>query len=126
MSTHATRIAIVGASRDRRKFGNKAVRAYLENGDTVYPVHPAQTEIEGLKTYASVTQVPDEIDVATFYVSPDVGLKVLEDCAQKGIRRVLLNPGAQSDALLHRARELNIEAQSVCSIRLIGRSPSEF
>ncbi len=126
MSTFVTRIAVVGASRDRSKFANKCVRAYQERGDTVYPIHPAQDEVENLKAYASVLDVSDTIDVASFYVSPAVGLKVLEQCAQKGIRRVLLNPGAQSEAIENRAASLGIETQNACSIRLIGRSPSEF
>ncbi len=126
MSTAARRIAVVGASRDRSKFANKCVRAYQKRGDTVYPIHPAQDEIENLKAYVSVLDVPDAIDVASFYVAPPVGLKVLEQCAQKGIRRILLNPGAESEAIETRAALLGIETQNVCSIRLIGRAPSEF
>lgn len=119
-------IAIIGVSKDRSKYGNKALRAYAQRGDTVYPIHPAQPEVEGLKTYASVLDVPQPIDVATFYVSPAVGLKVIEECAQKGIKRVLLNPGAESDELLQRAAELGIEATVACSILLAGRTPSEL
>jgi uncharacterized protein len=119
-------IAIIGASANRSKYGNKAVRAYHERGYTVYPIHPAQTEVEGLPAYKSVLDVPDAIDVATFYVSPSVGLKVIEEVARKGIREVLLNPGAESDELLQRAKELGIEATVACSILAVGRYPSEF
>jgi len=120
------KIAIIGASKRRQKFGNKCVRAYQENGDTVFPVHPADEEVEGLKAFRSVLEVPDEIEVASFYVAPEAGLKVLEECAQKKIPTVWLNPGSESDAVLTRARELGIETQTLCSIRHIGRSPSEF
>jgi predicted CoA-binding protein len=120
------KIAIIGASTRRDKFGNKCVRAYQQNGDTVFPIHPAHGEIEGLQAYPSVLEVPDEIEVASFYVAPAVGLKVLEECAQKNIKTVWLNPGAQSDAILQRAEELGIETEMLCSIRHIGRSPSEF
>lgn len=119
-------IAIIGATSRRDKFANKAVRAFMQHGDTVVPIHPAQTEVEGLRAYPSVLDVPENIDVASFYVPANVGLRVLDECAQKGIKKIILNPGAESRELLQRARELNIEAISTCSIRMIGRAPSEF
>lgn len=121
-----TRIAIIGASTNREKYGNKAVRAYVKNGDEVFPIHPAQSEIEGLKTYANVLEIPGEIDVASFYVQPEIGLRVLEQCAQKGIREIILNPGAESDAILQRAQELGISTSVACSILMAGFSPREF
>lgn len=120
------KIAIIGASNRRHKYGNMAVRAYQERGDTVFPINPAQNEIEGLRTYRSVLDVPEEIDVASFYVQPEIGLQVIEEVAQKGIKKVLLNPGAHSDTLLQRCDELGIEATVACSIIMAGRSPAEF
>ena len=119
-------IAIIGATSRRDKFANKAVRAFLEHGDIVIPIHPAQIEVEGLRVYASVLDVPENIDIASFYVPSNIGVRVLDECARKGIKRIILNPGAESSELLQRARELNIEAISTCSIRMIGRAPGEF
>ncbi len=119
-------IAIIGASPDRNKYGNKALRTYLQTGDTVYAINPNCDEAEGVRCYASVFDVPGDIDVASFYVPPSVGLKVIEEVARKGIRKVLLNYGAESDELLKRAQELGIDASVTCSIILAGRSPSEF
>ena len=121
-----TAIAIVGASTRRHKYGNMAVRAFKERGDTVYPINPHEKEIEGLPAYKSVLDIPDAVNMASFYVSPGVGLQVIEEVAQKGIKRVLLNPGAESDELIQRCKELGIEAVLTCSIILAGRSPSEF
>ena len=119
-------IAVIGASTRRSKYGNKCLRAYKERGDTVYPIHPTFKEVEGLKAYSSVLDVPGEIEVASFYVPSQVGIGVLEECAQKGIKRVLLNYGAESDEILNRAQELGIETKVTCSIILAGRTPSEF
>jgi uncharacterized protein related to proFAR isomerase len=55
-----------------------------------------------------------------------VGIKVIEEVAQKGIKKVLLNPGAESDELLQRCEELDIDATVACSIILAGSSPSQF
>lgn len=119
-------IAIIGATSRRDKFANKAVRAFMQHGDTVIPIHPAQSEVEGLRAYASVLDVPEHIDIASFYVPSNIGQRVLDECAQKGIKKIILNPGAESAELLQRAKELNIEAISTCSIRWIGRALGEF
>jgi predicted CoA-binding protein len=116
-------VAVIGASNDRHKFGNRAVRAYREQGYTVVPVNPHEVEIEGLKAYASVLDVPGPIDMASFYVQPEVGLQVIADVARKGIVEVWLNPGADSDELIARARALAIQPVIACSIIAIGRNP---
>ncbi len=119
-------VAVIGASSDRAKYGNKAVRAFRNHGDQVIPINPKEPEVEGLKTYASVLDVPGPIDMATFYVPPKVGEALIEDVAKKGIREVWLNPGADSDALADRAKALEIDAIRACSIVGIGDSPSRY
>jgi len=116
-------VAIIGASSDRRKFGNRALRAYQQQGHTVIPINPNEAEVEGIKTYASVLDVPGPIDMASFYVQPDVGERVIEDVARKGIPEVWLNPGAESDALLARAEALGIKPILACSVIAIGKNP---
>ena len=111
---------------DRRKFGNKAVRAFLSRGYTVIPINPTGTAVEGLEAYRSVLDVPGAIDMATFYVPPAVGLQVLDEVAQKGIKEVWLNPGADSPDVVARARELALTPIVACSIRGIGESPSDY
>lgn len=119
-------VAVIGASSDRSKFGNKAVRAFLNHGDQVVPINPKEAEVEGLKAYRSVLDVPVAIDMATFYVPPAVGEAVMEEVARKGIREVWLNPGADSEAVAARARALDIQAIRACSIVGIGDSPSRY
>jgi predicted CoA-binding protein len=116
-------VAVIGASSNRDKFGNRALRAFREQGYTVIPINPNEPEVEGLKTYASVLDVPGPIDMATFYVPPDIGEQVIEDVARKGIAEVWLNPGAESDALIARARTLDIQPIVACSIIAIGQNP---
>ena len=119
-------VAVIGASNNRRKFGNIAVRAFRQAGYTVIPVNPNATTVEGLRAYASVLEVPDPIDMATVYVPPEIGLRVIGEIATKGIKEVWLNPGAESDALLEKARGLGIRPIEACSIIGIGLSPSQF
>ena len=119
-------VAVVGASNDRRKFGNKAVRAFRRQGYQVVPVNPHESDIEGLKTYPSVLDVPGPIDMATFYVPPEIGESLIEEMAAKQIPEVWLNPGAESDALISKARALKLTAIVACSIVGIGENPYSF
>ena len=114
---------MIGASNDRRKFGNRAVRAYKLRGYTVVPINPHETEVEGLRAYASVLDVPGPIEMASFYVPPEVGERVIEEIARKQIPEVWLNPGAESDALIARARALEIQPVIACSIVALGQDP---
>jgi predicted CoA-binding protein len=116
-------VAVIGASSNRSKFGNRALRAFRQQGYTVVPINPNEAEVEGLKTYASVLDVPGPIDMASFYVPPDVGAQVIGEVAQKGIPEVWLNPGADSDELVARARALHIQPIVACSIVAIGENP---
>jgi acyl-CoA synthetase (NDP forming) len=120
------RIAIIGASRDRSKYGNKAVRAYVAQGKTVYPVNPRESEIEGIPAYRSILDIPGQVDVASLYLPPAVGMTVLEEIARKGVKRLLINPGAESDELLAKATSLGLDWSVACSILAIGREPAEF
>ena len=116
-------VAVVGASSNRAKFGNRALRAFRQQGFTVIPIHPHAAEVEGLKAYASVLDVPGTVDMVSLYVPPEVGLRVIEEIARKGIAEVWLNPGAESDALIARARTLQIQPIVACSIMAIGENP---
>jgi predicted CoA-binding protein len=119
-------VAVVGASSDRRKFGNKAVRAFREAGYRVIPITPRHTEVEGEPAFPSVLDYPGTIDMATVYVPPAIGEQVVESLAQKGIGEVWFNPGADSPVVLTRARALGIRPIQACSIIGIGMSPSRF
>ena len=119
-------VAVIGASSDRHKFGNKAVRAFQAEGYTVVPINPSEAEVEGLKAFASVLDVPGTIDMATVYVQPAVGLRLLAEFEQKGIAEIWINPGAESTELLADARRRKLNVIAACSIVGIGRSPSSF
>lgn len=119
-------IAVIGASSNRAKYGNKAVRAYVAAGWTVYPVNPNEEEIEGLRAYPSVLDVPGEIDEASFYLPPKWGLAVADEVIAKGIPRVYLNPGAESPELVAKLQAAGVEVIQACSIVAVGRSPAEF
>ena len=116
-------VAVIGASNDRMKFGNRAVRAYRQQGYTVIPINPNEREVEGIATYRSVLDVPGAIDMASFYVPAAIGELVIDEVARKGIGEVWFNPGSESDSLVARARSLGITPIVACSIFAIGENP---
>jgi uncharacterized protein len=116
-------VAVIGASSNRNKFGNRAVRAFRRQGYTVIPINPHEAEVEGLKTYSSVLDVPGRVDMASLYVPPEIGEQVIGEIAQKGIVEVWVNPGAESDALIARAQALHIQPIVACSVVAIGQNP---
>jgi hypothetical protein len=119
-------VAIIGASSDRRKFGNKALRAFQRRGYTVVPVNPNEAEVEGLRTVPTVLEIPGHVDIATFYVPPEVGARVMEDVAKKQIPEVWLNPGADGEEALAKAEALGVRPIVACSIVGIGENPYDY
>lgn len=120
-------VAILGASADRSKFGNKSVRAHLQQGYDVYPVNPRGGEIEGLTVYTSLADVPVErLTRISVYLPPHIGLKTLDEVAAKGCDELWLNPGSDSDEVVAKARELGLEPIIACSIVESGASPHQF
>jgi len=116
---------ILGASTDRRKFGNKSVRAHLAQGYDVYPVNPKADRIEGLTAYASLADVPVERpDRISIYLPPQVGMTLLEEIRDQQAYEVWFNPGSESPELLQRAEELGLNVIQACSIVDVGMSPS--
>ena len=120
-------VAIVGASADRRKFGNKAVRAHAAQGYQVFPIHPTAVEIEGHQAYPSVGDVAvDRLDRVCLYVPPAVGLKLLDDIASKSVGELWVNPGAESDELFAKAQQLGLNTIFACSIVGVGMRPDQL
>jgi uncharacterized protein len=121
-------VAILGASADRSKFGNKAVRAFLAQGYTVYPVNPKGGEVEGLPVRHSLADIPPDVklDRISVYLPPAVGLKMLPHIAARGCNELWLNPGSESDELVAAAEKAGLNVIQACSIVAIGESPHRY
>jgi len=116
-------VAVIGASNHHNKYGNKAVRAYLRQGWTVYPVNPTETVVEGLPALSAIEAIPGPVDRAALYVPPQVGITLLAGIARKGVKELFLNPGSESDALLAEADRLQLPTIQACAIVDIGERP---
>lgn len=120
-------VAILGASADRSKFGNKSVRAHLQQGYDVYPVNPKGGQIEGLDVYRNLADIPVErLDRISVYLPPHVGLAMIDEIAAKPCDELWLNPGSESRELVERAAALGLNTVQACSIVDVGMSPSQL
>jgi predicted CoA-binding protein len=120
-------IAVIGASRDRGKFGNKAVRAYLQAGYQVFPVHPFHDSIEGQAAYRSVLDVPvGRLNRISLYLPPAVLRPILDEISQKPADEIWFNPGTDAPDVVERARFLGMNAIVGCSIVDVGVSPYDL
>jgi predicted CoA-binding protein len=110
-------IAIIGASNERHKWGNRALRNYVDRGWQVFPVNPHQAVVEGLTSYPSIGDIPVErLGRISLYVPPAIGVALLDEIAAKPHDELWVNPGAESDELLARAAELGLEPIQACTI----------
>ncbi len=101
--------AVVGASSNRDKYGNKVLRAYQQHGLEVYPINPRATEIEGLKAYASLADVPVKLRAISIITPPAITEQVVEAAAAAGVRMVWMQPGAESEAAVKMAEDAGME-----------------
>jgi predicted CoA-binding protein len=119
-------VAVIGASSDRSKWGNKSVRAFQQRGYTVYPVNPTEGTVEGWPTFKTIADLPERPDTVTVYVRPQILVKLLPEIAAKGCDELWLNPGTESDAVLAEAERLKLNVIQACSIIGIGVSPGSL
>lgn len=114
--------AVVGASRDRGKYGNKVLRTYQQHAMTVYPVNPHASEVEGLKCYPDLKAVPEKVDGVSIITPPEITEEVVEQAAALDIKHVWMQPGADSAHALELAQEtgMNVIAGGPCLLVVLG------
>ncbi|HXC18244.1 MAG TPA: CoA-binding protein [Holophagaceae bacterium] len=101
--------AVVGASSNRDKYGNKVLRAYQQHGQEVYPINPRADEIEGLKAYASLASVPVRLRAVSIITPPKITEQVVKEAAAAGVKFVWMQPGAESPEAVQAAEDLGLE-----------------
>ena len=114
--------AVAGASSDRSKYGNKVLRCYLQHGRRAIPVHPSETEVEGVTAYPSLYAIPEPVHALSIITPPPVTERVVEQAAAKGVRHVWMQPGAESAKAIARAEELGLSviAGGPCLLVVLG------
>ena len=115
--------AVVGATSVRAKYGNKILRCYQQHGlAPLYPVNPRGGVIEGLTAYASLSALPEPARAVSIITPPKITEAVVAEAARLGIRRLWMQPGAESARALELAEEhdLSVIAGGPCLLVVLG------
>jgi len=114
--------AVVGASVDRNKYGNKVLRCYMQHDLEVYPVNPARDEVEGRTSYPDLGSLPVPARAVSIITQPEVTERVVEGADAAGVELVWMQPGAESTVAVRRVEELGMKviAGGPCLLVALG------
>ncbi|HOV13327.1 MAG TPA: CoA-binding protein [Spirochaetota bacterium] len=112
-------IAILGASPKEERYANMCQKLLVEKGYSVYPINPVYDEIDGKKCYKSLVDIIDDIDTITVYMNPERFNKVMNDILQKKPKRVIFNPGTESDEIKKTLIKEGIEVVEACTLVML-------
>ena len=114
--------AVVGASTDRSKYGNKVLRCFQQNGLKVHPINPKASEVEGLEAYPSLAALPEPVTAISVITPPTVTERVVREAHTAGVKHVWMQPGAESDEAIRTAGSLgmNVIAGGPCALVVLG------
>ncbi|MDG2409260.1 MAG: CoA-binding protein [Pirellulales bacterium] len=117
-----TPFAVVGASENRNKYGNKVLRAYMQHKLPVYPVHPTSEKVEGLTAYSDLYALPATVHGISIITPPAITEKIVQAAAELGIKHIWMQPGAESPSAIDYAtsREINLIGGDACLLVAIG------
>ena len=112
----AQNFAVIGASTNRAKFGNKVLRCYQTNELSVIPVHPREQQIEGLDCVATINDLPAEVASISIITPPQITEKIVMDAVSKGIKNIWMQPGAESSVAIQYCldHKINVIADGSC------------
>lgn len=114
--------AVVGASTDRSKYGNKVLRCYQQHGHEVFPINPKAAEVEGLKAYPSLAALPVKVRAISVITPPAATEQVVREAASAGVTHIWMQPGAESDEAIRTAEAagMSVIADGPCLLVVLG------
>jgi predicted CoA-binding protein len=118
MSANET-VVVLGASPKPERYSNKAVRALVEHGHRVIPIHPILKQIEGIPTVPALSGVKDPVNTLSLYVGPERGKELLQDMINLGPERVIMNPGTESDKIEKELNAKGIPVLRACTLIML-------
>lgn len=118
--TSKQKVVVLGASTNPDRYSNKAVLLLRENGHEVIPVHPTESEIEGIKVVNKLEQLaPGSVDTITFYVSPHLSSDLEDIIINLKPARVIFNPGSENPKLIESLAKSGIKVIQACTLVML-------
>jgi len=117
-----TPFAVAGASASRHKYGNRVLRCYWQRHRIAYPINPQRAEVEGVRSYPSLSQLPEAVHGVSLVTQPEVSLTIVDEALALGIRHFWFQPGAEHPTALERAHAAgsNVIAGGPCILVVLG------
>lgn len=112
-------VVVLGASPKPERYSNQAVRALVDHGHRVIPVHPLLKKIAGVVVVPALSSVKDPVNTLTLYVGPERGKELLQDMINLGPDRVIMNPGTESDELEEELIAKGIAVLRACTLVML-------
>lgn len=114
--------AVVGASANRDKYGNKVLRCYIQGNKAVIPVNPNEAEIEGIPCAATINNLPGDVESISMITPPAVTAKLVPLAIEKGIKNIWMQPGAEHPDAVALCNEhgVNVIADGSCILVVLG------
>jgi len=107
--------AVVGASTNPEKYGNKVFKELKDAGYRTYPVNPNCVELYGEKCYPNLHSLPELPDIVDIVVPPNITEKIVKECKKLGIKKVWMQPGSESEKAIKFCQRNGIEViHGVC------------
>ncbi|NQD36456.1 CoA-binding protein [Permianibacter sp. IMCC34836] len=113
-------VVVLGASNKPDRYANKAQKLLRAHGHTVLPVHPLLSEIEGLPVLPSLAAIQQPVDTVTMYIGPERSAALADELVALKPKRVIFNPGSESELLEQRLRAAGIPFEEACTLVLLN------
>lgn len=118
----AKKYAVVGASTNREKYGNKVLRCYMQHEKDVIPINPRADHIEGLKTAASLADLDKSVKSLSIITPPKITEEIVDEAIRLGFENIWMQPGAESQSAIEKAEAagINVLANGICILVVLG------
>jgi len=114
------RVAVLGASKKEDRYSYKAVDLLKKHGHKVFPINPVEKEILDLPVYGSLADLPERPDTLSLYVNPKLIEKVVDDIIELNPKRVIFNPGTESDSAMEKIKAAGITVVQGCTLIMLN------
>ena len=112
-------VAILGASQNLNRYSNMAQKNLMESGYAVIPISPKYSEVMGIATLNTISDISDPVDTLTIYVGPDKLIQMADEIVQLHPRRVIFNPGTEDSKVESSLQRAGIETEQACTLVLL-------
>lgn len=117
--THKQKVVVLGASDKPERFSNMAIKKLIQYGHSVIPVHPRLAQIDGLPVISDLADIEASIDTLTLYIGSRRIQPLIDKIVCLRPKRVILNPGTESEVLERKLTENHIAFVKACTLVML-------